>query len=348
MKFANRVKHEIVHTISQKKLLRDYKKSNTNFLLLQIPEHGNLGDQAITLAEERWLEQFSFKYFEAPAELTDGKEETYAKVSTHQKILVHGGGFLGSLWPVEEYRFRRILKAFKNQRVIVFPQTITFDMKTDQGRSFFEESRKVYTSHPNLTIFLRETKSLNFMREHMPTVDVRLVPDSVTTLDVQDYDFDRMGILFCLRSDKEKNISGEGTNNIYKVVSEKYPSEKIAFTDTVVPYEIKKGSRQEEVEAKFKEFAQNKLVITDRLHGMVFAALTGTPCIAIGNSNGKVKGVYQWIKDKNTYVKYVDDLNDFGSTLSQLNLDKKYRYDKSDCIQNFQPVIELLRKENEQ
>lgn len=328
-------------------MIIDYKKSNTDFLLLQVPEHGNIGDQAITLAEEQWLERLKLEYFEVPAESTDGKEFTYAEASTYQKVLVHGGGFLGSLWPVEEYRFRRILEAFKKQRVIVFPQTITFDMKTDQGRSFFEESKKAYTSHPNLTIFVRETKSLQFMREYMPTVDVRLVPDCVTTLDVQDYNYDRTGILLCLRSDKEKNISNKGTDDIYKLVSEKYPSEKISFTDTVVPYEFEKGRCQEEVEAKLREFAHSKLVITDRLHGMVFAALTGTPCIAIGNSNGKVRGVYQWIKDKNAYVKYVDELSDFGSVLSELNLDERYHYDKSDCIRNFQPVIELLSKENE-
>lgn len=339
--------HKVVYMIKREKLLSDYKRSNINFLL-QVPEHGNLGDQAIALAIEQWLKRLDIKYFAAPAELTDGKEAMYVKKRTPQIYVVPGGGFLGSLWPDDENRFRRILRSFKSKRVIVLPQTITFDMTTDQGRSFFEESKKVYTSHPNLTIFVREKKSLNFMKEYMPTVDVRLAPDLVTTLDIPNYDFIRSGILLCLREDKERNISSEETDYIHKLLSEKLPSEKIAFTSTVVDRAVRKRNRQKEVETKLSEFAHSKLVITDRLHGMVFAALTGTPCIALGNSNGKVKGVYQWIKGKNPYVKYLDHIDNLESTLSQLDLDRKYHYDKSDCIANFQEVVNLLKKENEQ
>lgn len=58
---------------------------------------------------------------------------------------------------------------------------------------------------------------------------------------------------------------------------------------------------------KFKDFQKSKLVITDRLHGMVFCAISGTPCIAFSNYNHKVKGTYDWIKDLD-YIKYVDNI----------------------------------------
>lgn len=345
----NSIKGRAVKKIRSQQLLNSYKKSYADFLLFQIPEHGNLGDQAIVLAEEQWLNQLGLKYFEAPAELTDELETKYAHYAPmNQTILVHGGGFLGALWPNEEYRFRRILKAFKKYRIIVWPQTVTFDMDTEDGRKFFEESKEVYTSHPNLTLFVRETKSLDFMKKNMPTVDARLVPDSVTTLDVPNFDFERSGILLCLRADKEKNISSESTTKIKSYLSGEFPSENIAFTDTVVQHEIREKDREREVNAKLSEFAHSKLVVTDRLHGMVFAALTGTPCIALGNSNGKVKGVYQWIKDGNPYVKYVDDLADFESTLNELDLERKYYYDKSNCVKAIKPLLDLLSKENEQ
>lgn len=336
-------------SIRKCQLLCEYRKSNVDFLLLQIPEHGNLGDQAIVLAEEQWLDRLKLKYFEAPAELTDELETKYAHYAPmNQTILVPGGGFLGALWPNEEYRFRRILKAFKNQKIIVWPQTVTFDMDTEDGRRFFEESKEAYTSHPNLTLFVRETKSLKFMKKHMPSVDVRLVPDSVTTLDIPNFDFNRSGILLCLRMDKEKNISSESIARIKSELAKTYPSENMTFTDTVVPREIRKDDRNREVNVKFSEFAHSKLVVTDRLHGMVFAALTGTPCIALSNSNGKVKGVYKWIRDTNPYVKYVDDLNDLASVLQELNLNQEYHYNKSECVRKFQPVVDLLIKKNEQ
>ena len=62
--------------------------------------------------------------------------------------------------------------------------------------------------------------------------------------------------------------------------------------------------RKKEVKNKLEQFKKAKLIITDRLHGMIFATITATPCIAFGNSNGKVKNVYGWLKH-NEYIKYV-------------------------------------------
>lgn len=51
------------------------------------------------------------------------------------------------------------------------------------------------------------------------------------------------------------------------------------------------------VKEKLNEFSKNELVITDRLHGMIFSVITGTPCIAINNLSSKVQGVYRWIQE---------------------------------------------------
>ena len=48
---------------------------------------------------------------------------------------------------------------------------------------------------------------------------------------------------------------------------------------------------------KLTEFASASLVITDRLHGLIFSAITNTPCIAFDNLSGKVHGIYHWIED---------------------------------------------------
>ncbi len=38
-------------------------------------------------------------------------------------------------------------------------------------------------------------------------------------------------------------------------------------------------------------------MITDRLHGMVFAVITGTPCLVFDNVSKKISMVYQWIRE---------------------------------------------------
>ena len=47
-------------------------------------------------------------------------------------MLIHGGGFLGSIWIKEEEIFRKILKNFPEFLIIVFPQTIYFS-KDEEG-----------------------------------------------------------------------------------------------------------------------------------------------------------------------------------------------------------------------
>ena len=68
---------------------------------------------------------------------------------------------------------------------------------------------------------------------------------------------------------------------------------------------------------KFKDFQKYELVITDRLHGMVFCAISGTPCIVFGNYNQKVKGTYEWIKNL-PYIKYIDSMDNINLEIDNL------------------------------
>ena len=44
---------------------------------------------------------------------------------------------------------------------------------------------------------------------------------------------------------------------------------------------------------KFKDFQKSELVITDRLHGMIFCYITKTPCIVMPNNNHKILMTYE-------------------------------------------------------
>ena len=122
-------------------------------LLLCTPTHGNLGDQAIALAEIEFLRNEGISFFEVTSEQLDNKYDFYSKFSTKkQKILVHGGGFLGDIWVKEEIRFRNILLSFFDKKIIVLPQTISFDCK--KNLDFFKPG-----------IFPQDTNSLNITRE---------------------------------------------------------------------------------------------------------------------------------------------------------------------------------------
>lgn len=311
-------------------------------LLVDTPNHGNLGDQAIAQTEKYCLTKEKYSFIEITADEFNYKEKQYAYFTSDKKtIYIQGGGFLGSLWKNEEERFRRILVAFKNNRIIVFPQTITFDTTTEDGLSFMRESQKIYSSHPNLTIFVREQKSYDFMREYFSSVDCRLVPDIVTILEANVKQHKRKDILFCFRSDREKYIKPNDISEIEYIVSEIFPNDFVHFTDTVLDYGVSVNDREAEVIKKLQQFADSKLVITDRLHGMIFAAITGTPCIALGNINGKVKAVYKWLESLD-YVKYAENINNVITFLNQMDFNKEYKYNKDLLENDFSPLFEVM------
>ena len=123
----------------------------------------------------------------------------------------------------------------------------------------------------------------------------------------------------------EKRISKETEAAIKDYLVQTYPGESITFTDTVEQYFVNASKRKKELDNKLLLFGKSKLVVTDRLHGMIMAAIMNTPYIAFGNINGKVKGVYSWIKE-NEFVKYVDTFDEFKEALKRLDLSKQYKY----------------------
>ena len=88
------------------------------------------------------------------------------------------------------------------------------------------------------------------------------------------------------------------------------------------------------------KFYNSKVVITDRLHGMIFCAITKTPCIVTRSLDHKVIESYKWIKNLN-YIRLVegldfDKINPIIEELSnlekfdELDFDKLY-FDKLIC-----------------
>lgn len=334
-------------TIKQSAALLDYVVSSEQVILLDTPEHGNLGDQAIVLAEKQMLNDIlpQVKCKEITANNIDYWEKIYAKCTLkHSNILIPGGGFLGSLWPEEEERFRRILKAFHKQKIIVFPQTITFDMDSEEGLNYFRQSQEIYSAHPDLIIFLRDKKSYVFMQKYFPCVQTYLVPDVVLNLKKVIVHNERKQILFCMRSDIEKKLSNEEYAYLQDAIKSKYPESELKVVDTVMKHAVHPKEREREVNEFLQGFADAKLVITDRLHGMIFAAICETPCIALGNSNGKVKGVYEWIEDI-PYVKYLDDVKEIWKMIEHFDINRTYQYNTELLEEKFDVLINALRRE---
>lgn len=314
--------------------LKDLK--NGRIILLATPEHGNLGDHAIVYSETKFLkENFTDKkLIEIPngvyLEFTDSVRRCISKKDT---IIIDGGGNLGTLWSDADDKIADIVKRFKKNNIVVFPQTCYYD-DTTVAKDRLKRNQKIYSKASNLTIMLRDRVSYDFAHKNFSETNLLFVPDIVLSFSPEIEKKDRSGVLLCFRSDLEKVIDDKVVGIIKSALQDLNKSYR--EISTVIPKRVNLKIREYELYKKWEEFASAELVITDRLHAMIFAAITKTPCIAVNNKSRKVSGTYNWIKEL-PYICCLDDEN-----LISENIEKHMNY--NDCEFSFEYPIENIIK----
>lgn len=282
------------------------------------PLHGNIGDHAISISVMNIFKELKQTVIEIPGEwyrLCSDKVKKY--INDDDVIFITGGGFIGNLWLNEEEMIIDILRSFKNNKVVILPQTIYFK-NDDSFSNEYKKLKEAINNHNNLYLCCREEMSYKYCKENFKVKNLLLFPDLVLSLNYETK-YERNNILMVMRKDKEKIFS---SNIIENIISKEY---KIETTDTVCNMNIKLHDREDILNAKLNEFAKSKLIITDRLHGMIFAAITSTPCIAFDNLSKKVSGVYHWLK-KLDYIVFCDDIKAFKEIYKNIDLNKIYNY----------------------
>lgn len=289
-------------------LLRKYKNKQKIIYFLT-PTHGNLGDQAIAYTSLQYMKD---KFIEHEI-IEVYYEDTYKYMKYIKKVMnkgdfivLHGGGNMGNHYIWEEEARRSIIQYFNEYPIISFPQTIYFS-KDENGYKELEISKNIYSKHKNLTLLAREDLSYKTMKEHFIYNNVIKCPDIVlyfmNKLNFENNKKDY--IMTCLRNDKECNVPKYQTKKLIEELNTKF--NKVVVTDTIIDEKVCKEDREGRLMSIWKEFNNSKLVITDRLHGMIFAAITKTPCIATKSLDHKVIESYKWIKDLN-YIRLVDSI----------------------------------------
>lgn len=124
-------------------------------------------------------------------------------------------------------------------------------------------------------------------------------------------------MLVCLRGDSEATLPIVARDRLLTQVEKRFT--KIRQTDTHVYYAPKNDADvQKLLNQSWTQMAESELVITDRLHGMIFALLTGTPCITILSKSPKVEGVYnEWLKD-NKMIKIIHSVDEFSQAVEEV------------------------------
>ena len=256
----------------------------------------NLGDLAITYAQIEFLRN---TYYDSEVIAVPAEDTFYAipmikkYISKSDIITLIGGGNMSDMYHSLETVRREVVRRFPEICIISFPQTAYFS-NSKKGRKELRMSRCIYTRHTNLYLFARESASYSRMCEYFPDCSISIAPDIVMTLDLTEPVKIRDGLLVCLRSDKEQLLSVDLKMNLIEAVKKVF--HKVVITDTtdVELDSCQPGTYESTLDDFISKIKTASVVLTDRLHGMIFCAIT---CIVIDNSNHKVTAFYEtWLK----------------------------------------------------
>ncbi len=287
------------------KVIGPHLEGVEDFALVDFPNHPNVGDSAIWLGEETYLQQ---KLGRAPSYVCT--YDTWSKRDFERAvpvgpILIHGGGNFGDLWPNHQEFRLRLLSEFPDRQIIQLPQTIHFSSKASLKRA-----AEIINSHKKFRILVRDTKSLDVARKEF-TAAVDLCPDMAFCLGAQS---SRAAIarklLLLLRTDHEKVEQGRSRPLPSFAVVEDWLMEQRGLGKWLLLQallemspRVFKGRMPSELDVRIRWFhllASNRVargmkqvgssayVITDRLHTHIFCVLLNVPHSVLDNNYGKI------------------------------------------------------------
>ncbi|MGN0500558.1 MAG: glycosyltransferase [Ruminococcus sp.] len=319
-------------------LFAEYEK---RVWLIGTEDFGNVGDHQIAESILAFVGNIlpDHKIIEVTAShYKDERENLLQSILPDDLIVLTGGGNFGNVYPLAQKIREDIIQQKPKNMKIIFPQTIYYS-DTEEGMRKIEEARKIFTSSNNVIICAREQVSFEIAQRLFPC-KVLLIPDIVLSCKKIE-EINRENIILCLRGDLEKKLSQNDIALLENSIQEL--SIDYIRSDLQLKKNVDAQYRKDVIRAKLKQWQHSKLVVTDRLHGMIFAAITGTPCIVFSNYNQKVKGTYEWIKYL-PYIRYVENIEQAIKYIPELLKMKNCKFDNGPLWEHFNKLTEVIKK----
>lgn len=282
-------------------------------------DYGNMGDHLITSRMHEFLRHYfpknkvveiSSRYY------NEQKSQLVANVNPEDVLLIQGGVAISyKYFEFEEKYYWDLIHTFPHNQIIVFPHSLFFD-STPQEQEQLQKSGAVFSSHKHMTLCLRENNSVRIAEgvyncNKLLAPDIALFGSAYHSLKPREDE-----ALTIIREDCETKFSAEVRDEIFAEAQKR--AAKLTKADTQLDYVVDSCNREEELEKMAEKFLNAKFVVTDRIHGMIFAALTQTPCVALDNSYGKVSGTYDlWLKGT-PYIKLAKSADEVGSLIDEV------------------------------
>lgn len=282
-----------------------------DYVLLDVPNHRNIGDQLIYIGETDFLQDVTYNCVVKSSFTFEN--DTFKD----EMILLHGGGNFGDLYSTHQNYREKIINEYPSNKILIFPQSLHFD---DEKKML--KSLSIYNKHNNLTVCARDKFTFDILVKYCSNNNILLIPDmafcSSYTLNK---DKRKEKVLYLKRKDGELRNKNEFTFD-FSVDELDWPTYNTSMIELLyrkfnnldnrfsrIIFKLMKKSavfgvfclRNEEDYANIGVdfLSKYNFVITTRLHGHILSVLLGIPSIIIDNSYGKNKRFYNtWLKDE--------------------------------------------------
>lgn len=283
--------------------------------LLDLPVHTNVGDHMILAGEIAYLERLGVRIgyvcdvrrFDASILRSRMPEGT---------VLVHGGGNFGDIW-LEHQSFRELVaRELVDYPIVQLPQTVYFSDLQNAIRA-----NEILGSHPRYTLMVRDRASVDRVERQLPDLKATFVPDMALGWSPERIPVDSpkgKHTIVLARTDKESAesltsmvtplLAGEDRIIDWHMA----PWTRTKYTVGRIPGKLSNGGNdsmkrrllyplirkgygminRSNLDAGMQLLSGADVVVTDRLHAHILATLMGIPNIAMDNSYGKVRALY--------------------------------------------------------
>ena len=287
-------------------------------LLVGPAYHGNVGDNMLNYGELVLMEYFSRNNTECGVAQSARKIVdcgNFEKFKNNSLALWHAGWNWGDVWVLNIHRIKSFLPMLqKNMTIIGMPQSLHYnnnDLKQKEAenlKKIIEQTIGTVQSKHQIILTWRQENSYNEALHLYPFVDNRLVPDIAFMIDpIKNTKYwtipstNEVDLLFVLRIDKESMVIPERRNDAIQNIIDDIQSTNDNITFRIVDWVDREEFYQPTVAATpmqqlnykgafdynshfasaFSLFSSGKVVITDRLHGSIFAFLSLKPHVFI-------------------------------------------------------------------
>lgn len=299
-----RLKHVLEETLA-----RAVPGATREVALIGFPNHGNVGDSAIWLAQLAFCRAHQLKIVYTCERRTYSSKDLGRRLGPSTTILLSGGGNFGDLFKGDQDLRERVLSDFPDAPTVQLPQTLHF-----KGHEATERAAGIVRKHRHLQLLVRDMPSLEFARQHF-SAPVELCPDMAFYLGSQAVPGPpSKRELWLWRTD----VEAPSDANLAWVDSSRdalvtdwldEPVSVLKNWNLFLTRRLKSarlpGAYASLASATFEPLArrrfkrgcsllsQGEVVVTNRLHGHILCLLMRIPHVVLDNNYGKVSGFVQ-------------------------------------------------------